>query len=103
MSHDPTDIAGLQDAQDAAAKRTQDALRVEKDDIVWLMNSRRGRRVVARLLGEGGPHRATFDTNALRMAFNEGARSNALRLLDKVTRYALEQYTQMLKEQNADG
>lgn len=98
-NYDPTDIAGQaaakrgEDARKKAAREAQDA------DLKWLMSSPRGRRIVWRLLDISGPFRISFDTNAMKMAFNEGNRNLGNQLLNEVMTLCPELYPVMAKEQ----
>lgn len=67
-------------------------------DLRWLMEQKRGRRVVWRILEEAGIYRSVFHTSGSVMAFNEGQRNAGLRLLDQVMRAAPQQYMTMLEE-----
>lgn len=76
----------------------------EESDVKWLMSSKRGRRVVWRLLDQAGVFRTTFNTNAMSMAFAEGNRNQGLRLIAMIHVLCPEQYPAMMKEQsNNDG
>jgi hypothetical protein len=101
-TYDPIDERGQ-----IADKREQDARKQmvreqEISDIAWLMSSRRGRRIMWRMLDLSGPFRLSFDTNAMRMAFNEGNRNLGNKLLGEVMTISPEMYPAMMKEQQ-DG
>lgn len=95
---------GYQDQAEAARKQTeQDALkrlrrRQEIADIRWLMSTPQGRRVVDRLLEMSGVMHISFDTNAMRMAFNEGKRNTGNEILQEVMDLCPDAYLLMLKE-----
>ncbi len=100
--YDPIDERGqAADRREAQAEKRL-AREQEIADIKWLMSSRRGRRLMRRLLEMSGPFRLSFDTNAMRMAFNEGNRNMGNRLLNEVMTLSPELYPVMMKEQN-DG
>lgn len=86
------------------ATREQSRLRAtlaaqsEVADIQWLMNSKRGRRIVHRLLDNAGVFRISFDPNALRMAFNEGNRNQGNQLLALITVHCPDRYAELLIE-----
>lgn len=103
VSHDPTDLESQATALADAEEKARLAARAEKEDLVWLMSSKRGRRVVARWLGQSGPYRSTFHTNAMTMAYQEGWRNFSAQLLDKLTEHCGDLYLQMLKEQMEHG
>jgi len=97
---DPLDLRG-QDRDKAdfeAEKRVQQ--KNEEDDFKWLMQSKRGRRIIWRLLEQAGVFRISFNQNSMTMAFNEGGRNYGLKILDLVHTLTPELYPTMLKEQN---
>jgi len=98
-NYDPLDLRGQERSQEEQ-KHLDDLDRVnEEADIKWLMSSKRGRRVVWRLLDQAGVFRLSFNTNALTMAFSEGNRNYGLRLLGLIHTLCPELYPTMLKEQ----
>ena len=107
MDHDPTDLEALERARDRKAKRERNNRDTEESDLKWLMGSRRGRRIVYRLLEQAGVFRSVFSTNAMQMAFSEGHRNYGLRTLTLLTTHCPELYAAMLKEakdaRDADG
>jgi hypothetical protein len=91
----------LQDAQrEAEAKRQALAKKQEAADFQWLMNDPRGRRFVWRQLAAAGVFLSSFDPAAMTMAFNEGRRSEGLRLLALVMEQCPDLYATMMKEQS---
>ncbi len=101
-SYDPTDIRAQQAEKVELDARKRVVREGEINDIKWLMSSRRGRRIMWRLLELSGPFRLSFDTNAMRMAFNEGNRNLGNQLLNEVMTLCPEQYPVMMKEQQND-
>ena len=98
MNHDPLDLKG-QDrdkVEDQARKRLMQA--AEDDDFKWLMSSKRGRRIVWRLLEQAGVFRISFSQNSMQMAFNEGGRNYGNKILSLVHSLCPELYPAMLKE-----
>lgn len=99
-NYDPLDT----EAQDKARKdrTTRDKLadQTEIADVKWLMESKRGRRIVWRLLERAGVYRLSFNTNSMTMAFAEGARNEGLRLLATIHSTCPELYPTMLEEAN---
>ena len=95
---DPFDIAG----QEQAAKERELYARLEREseesDFRWLMNSRRGRRIVWRLLEQSGVFRSSYSPTAMQMAFNEGHRNYGNRTLALIHQYCAELYSIMVKE-----
>lgn len=96
--HDPTDLAGQQTRLAEKRERDKEAARLEEEDITWLMSSKRGRRIVFRLLGYSGIYDTSFNTNSQVTAFNEGRRNEGLRLLGQVSQFCPENYLKMLRE-----
>lgn len=100
--YDPIDERGQQaDKRELEAEKRL-VREQEISDLKWLMSSRRGRRLMWRLLDLSGPFRMSFDTNAMRMAFNEGNRNLGNRLFHEVMTLCPEMYPAMMKEQH-DG
>lgn len=83
----------------AREERERQLTALEVADLLWLMGSKRGRRIVWRLLEEAGVFRTSFNTNALLMAFAEGTRNYGLRVLGLIHSHCPELYAPMLKEQ----
>lgn len=101
VSHiDPTDIRGQEAAQSEREKQQAAAALHEAEDFKWLMSNKRGRRIVWRLLDRAGVHRTSFHTNALTMAFNEGARNEGLRLTAQCLKYCPGSYNLMISEKD---
>jgi hypothetical protein len=101
-TYDPTDLKGQETSREDEVTRRRLETEVEELDVKWLMASKRGRRILWRLLEQAGVFRLSFDTNAMRMSFNEGNRNYGNRTLELIHRTCPEQYTVMLKESN-DG
>lgn len=99
MSYDPTDIRGQERAREDTETRRKLERDTEESDLKWLMDSKRGRRIVWRLLEQSGVFRMTFNTNALQMAFAEGNRNAGNRLLAQVNQNPAA-YVLMMKEAN---
>jgi hypothetical protein len=101
-NYDPLDI----DAQNTAEEDKEDRIRIQKEneeaDLKWLMSSRRGRRIVWRLLDQSGVFHPVFNTNAMQMAFNEGNRNYGLKTLAMVQTYCSDLYSIMQRE-NVNG
>jgi hypothetical protein len=72
----------------------------EGADIKWLMGSKRGRRIIWRLLEQAGVFRLSFNTNAMAMSFAEGNRNYGLTILSQIHSLCPELYPTMIKEQN---
>jgi len=96
--YDPTDLNGQDVDREKKAIRDRLTAQVEGDDVKWLMGSKRGRRILWRLLDQAGVHRLSFSTNAMTMAFNEGNRNFGNRTLVMIYATCPELYAEMLKE-----
>ena len=101
--YDPTDLAAQEQAKEARQLTADVARQNEEDDIKWLMGSKRGRRIVWRLLDQAGVFRSSFSTNAAVMGFNEGCRNFGLRTLSQIHSLCPELYHPMVKEQSDGG
>lgn len=88
--------------EDAQAKATM-LQRQSEDDIRWLMNGKRGRRVLYVWLAEAGVWRSVFNTNAMTMAYAEGMRNWGLNLVNRIMGVCPEKWALMIEENsNAD-
>lgn len=102
--YDPTDLNAIELAKEETALRKRMANETEELDLKWLMSSKRGRRIVWRLLEQAGVFRISFDANALQMAFKEGNRNFGNRTLSQIHGVCPELYPVMVKENpNVDG
>lgn len=99
---DPLDTRGQKQAEALREQRAKLAAQIESEDIKWLMSSKRGRRIVWRLLERAGVYRTSFNTNALTMAFNEGVRNEGLRLVAQLNTSCPGHYTTMLAEREIE-
>jgi hypothetical protein len=99
--YDPTDLEDeVTRAAEAQAKADQEA-RWEIDDLEWLMGSKRGRRVMWRLLTNAGVYRLSYTSgDAGATAFNEGQRNQGLRLLGLIMAHVSEAYASMVQERS---
>lgn len=70
----------------------------EIDDIQFVMNSEKGRRVVWSLLEKGQVFGACFNVDPHITAFNEGQRNLALMLFQRVMAHCPDQYLKMAAE-----
>lgn len=98
MSHDVFDIEGQEEKEREAQERAKREAHQEAEDFKWIMGSKRGRRMMWRILERGGVYRLSFDTNAMTMAFNEGRRNESLYLTSRLISVCPELHTQMMKE-----
>lgn len=97
-NYDPLDLRGQEATK--ADKDLVEKLEVEAEsaDVKWLMGSKRGRRIVWRLLDQCGVFRLTFNPNAMQMAFAEGNRNFGNRMLTIIHSLCPELYPTMVKE-----
>ena len=98
---DPLDLRGQERAKEQSDERTKLALQNEQDDFKWLMSSKRGRRIVWRLLERTGVYRSSFTGNS-ETFFREGQRNVGLMLMAQINEFSPDQYALMLKESH-DG
>ncbi len=96
---DPNDPYQQEAAQEAADERRALAKQQSDADFKWLMADPRGRRIIWRQLSAAGVFQSSFDPAAMTMAFNEGRRSEGLRLLAQVMELCPDLYATMMKEQ----
>ena len=96
---DPYDLHGQEDQQAKRYQRIRLVAANEVADVKWLMENKRGRRFAFGLLERAGVWRLSFDSVAMTMAFNEGRRSEGLRLMGLITEHCPQGYTAMLAEQ----
>jgi len=92
------DLEAQEKAQTNAKERAKLEARIEREDLVWLMSGKKGRRVVKRILDRSGVFRLSFNTNAMQMAFNEGMRNEGLALTAKLMSFCPAQYAEMITE-----
>jgi hypothetical protein len=95
---DPLDTETNDQQRKARAEIAHHAKLKDVEDTKWLMSSKRGRRVVNRLLQQAGVFRSSFHTNALQMSFNEGNRNGGLILLADITENCPDRYAEMIEE-----
>ena len=100
---DPTDLQGQERSRAEADLRSKLTKDTEDSDFKWLMGSRRGRRIIWRLLDRAGVFRLSFNTNAMSMAFAEGTRNEGLRILTQIHTLCPELYHVMVKEHVSDN
>lgn len=92
------------DAQEAQRALTEEAaqlaLRNKVNDFQWLMSSKRGRRIVQRLLADTGLYRSSFNHSGSVTAFQEGQRNFGLKLMAMIENHCQDQYILMLQERD---
>lgn len=99
MNHyDPLDLRGQERIKEQSDDVRKLAIEQEKMDMQWLMGSKRGRRIMWRLLERTGVYRSSFTGNS-ETFFREGQRNVGLMLMAQVHEVCPDQYAVMLKEQ----
>lgn len=101
-TYDPLDLKGQTDALDDKDTKARLVREVEESDLKWLMSSKRGRRIIWRLLSQAGVFQPVFHPTAMVMSFKEGKRNYGLQTLQAVNTYCPDLYPTMVKE-NANG
>jgi len=95
---DPTDLVALEQAKRTEEDRAKTIQSQEVEDFKWLMSTKRGRRMVLRLLDETGVFRTSYDGATNQTMFNEGQRNVGLRYMAKLTEHTPEQFAAMITE-----
>ena len=98
MNYDPLDTRSQERAKSDKDTKSKLVSDTEDADLKWLMGSKRGRRIIWRLLDQAGVFRLSFNTNAMQMAFAEGNRNFGNRTLSLLQQHAPELYLTMVKE-----
>lgn len=96
--HEPFDLVGNEAAQAQRDKQQRTDAYLVNEDMKWLMASKRGRRIMWRILDRAGVHRTSFTGNS-ETFFREGMRNVGLMLLAQITDVSPESYVLMLTEQ----
>lgn len=96
---DPMDVQAQERVAAESETRSKLVQQTEIDDVKWMMSNKRGRRIVWRQLERAGVFLLSFNTTAMTMAFNEGRRSEGLRLLAQIHATCPEHYVTMMQEQ----
>jgi hypothetical protein len=96
---DPLDTRAQQLEKDEETARKELIRKTEIADLKKLMSSPWGRRIVWRLLEKLGPFLASYDSIAMKMAFNEGKRYMGTWLFNEIMDLCPELYMVMWSEQ----
>ena len=99
--YNPLALDENQEALDQEAKRIKNLRETERDDFVWLMSDKRGRRIMQRMIDFTGVNKCNFTGNS-QVYFNEGMRNAGLFMQAKVLDAAPEQFFLMLQEYSND-
>lgn len=76
--------------------RIKDREKTDAEDLKAVLATVEGRRFVRGLLADCGEHRTSFHTNAIQMAFNEGARNVGLKLKSRIVAASPEWLAELL-------
>lgn len=98
-TYDPTDLRGQERDREEQESRERLAREIEIQDWKWLMSSKRGRRIIWRLLEFAGLFQVPPVENALKMSFFEGNRNYGVRIFGAITLHCFELYPVMVREQ----
>ena len=102
QNYDPLDIRGQERQVDDKKLRERLNRDNEEADLKWLMSSKRGRRIIWRLLDQSGVFRLSFNPNDMQMAFAEGNRNFGNKTLAMIHTLCPELYPSMVKENSYD-
>ncbi len=91
---DTTDESGIRDARRRAVLDARQA----DLDLYEVMKSELARRVLWDLIGVHGAYQSSFSSNPVEMAFNEGQRNFAVRVIERLLRVCPELYLQAQTE-----
>jgi len=97
--YDPTDTFQQESDDEQAELQRKLTQQQQAADFIWLMSDPHGRRIVWRLMAEAGVFQASFNPDAMTMAFKEGQRTAGLKILGQVHSLCPDLYTTMMKEQ----
>jgi hypothetical protein len=99
---DPLDISA--DSFNAAERAESEAASkdTEESDILWLMSTERGRRLVNGIIARSSLHHSGFSTVAMSMAYQAGRKEEGLRWLSDTHRLCPELYLKMIQEDTHD-
>lgn len=106
-NYDPFDLQEQEEAKADKETKARLARELEEADLKWLMSSKRGRRIIWRLLSQAGVFQPVFHPTAMIMSYQEGKRNYGLQILTEVNKHCSDLYPTMMKEnthdRNADG
>jgi hypothetical protein len=99
VDHDPLDLDGQREREQKVGSDRKLARQVETEDMAWLMDNKRGRRIVWRLLERAGVYRTSFVAQSnSQTAFNEGMRNFGLFLLSEAAVASPDSFAIMQRE-----
>lgn len=82
----------------AIKEKSKSADETHSDDIKWMMNDPRGRRIAWDLMSKCHVFESSFSPNLSQTNFNEGERNVGLRLFNDIMENASDQYMRMAEE-----
>lgn len=97
LAHVPTAEHESQARADQTIRVQLDA-EAERDELLWLMSDKRGRRFMHRLLTRSGLYLSSFTGDALSMAFQEGLKQEGRHQMNQITRHCLQRFIEMQQE-----
>jgi hypothetical protein len=97
-THDPLDLDRIEQSAEERDLRAKLEAKVENDDFMWLMSSKRGRRTVWRALERSSIYKTSFNSDAMQMAFAEGMKQEGLRITAQIFELCPERYSEMADE-----
>jgi hypothetical protein len=96
---EPIDVAEQEEQEAQDRERAKLIAQLVAADFKWLLSSKRGRRIVWRLLEDAGVFRSSFTNDPHVTSFNEGRRQYGLKVLAMIHEHSPETYPTMLTEQ----
>lgn len=96
---DPQDLIKQREVEQRSVEWRKQLREIEKSDFLWLMQDKRGRRFVWRLLDKAGVFRITYRPNSDEGVFLEGMRNIGLLLVADINEVCPEKYQVMINEQ----
>ena len=97
MDFDPLDFDARTAADNDRRQKAGNRVRVEKEDWVWVTSTKRGRRIVWRMLEQAGVFQTSFTGNS-ETFFKEGKRAFGLLILAAVMAAAPTAFTAIMQE-----
>jgi len=98
-SHDPTDLIGNAEREEEATRLRQIAEKQARDDLIAVMSTDQGRRVVRRIIEHCGVYKTSMTGNSYTF-FNEGKRDVGLFLTAKIADATPQHLAEMLLSPN---
>ncbi|OZI23744.1 hypothetical protein CAL26_09955 [Bordetella genomosp. 9] len=95
--HDPLNTAPLEDQRAAEAQEAERLAKQARDDFLWLMGDKRGRRLMWGWLAQARVFQPIFEPSS-RIYFNEGMRNFGCMFLTAIHEHCPEAYLQMVRE-----